>query len=303
MYIYMKDKYAFVLKSIRKDMSLLPKKSYLNGKTYIVSGASRGIGFNIAKKLVEKGANVTIIGKTQNPHPKLEGTIYSALEELQNISNEKSTVLAFPCDIRNPVEIDITINETLKVNGKIDGVVLNASALCLNDTLQQTKKEVDLMSSVNINGTYLFGQKCLQHMYKNKEGHMLMIAPPIDMLYTDDWWTNHMYYSMSKFNMSLMAKFWNKEFLNIGVNTLWPRTTINTAPVKNLLGGEKMISISRTADIMGDAAYHILAADPMKCNGKNFIDDEVLASLDIDVENYRVNPDIKEKDLMPDFFC
>lgn len=303
MYIYMKDKYAFVLKSIRKDMSLLPKKSYLNGKTYIVSGASRGIGFNIAKKLVEKGANVTIIGKTQNPHPKLEGTIYSALEELQNISNEKSTVLAFPCDIRNPVEIDITINETLKVNGKIDGVVLNASALCLNDTLQQTKKEVDLMSSVNINGTYLFGQKCLQHMYKNKEGHMLMIAPPIDMLYTDDWWTNHMYYSMSKFNMSLMAKFWNKEFLNIGVNTLWPRTTINTAPVKNLLGGEKMISISRTADIMGDAAYHILAADPMKCNGKNFIDDEVLASLDIDVENYRVNPDLKEKDLMPDFFC
>ena len=303
MYIYMKDKYAFVLKSIRKDMSLLPKKSYLNGKTYIVSGASRGIGFNIAKKLVEKGANVTIIGKTQNPHPKLEGTIYSALEELQNISNEKSTVLAFPCDIRNPVEIDITINETLKVNGKIDGVVLNASALCLNDTLQQTKKEVDLMSSVNINGTYLFGQKCLQHMYKNKEGHMLMIAPPIDMLYTDDWWTNHMYYSMSKFNMSLMAKFWNKEFLNIGVNTLWPRTTINTAPVKNLLGGEKMISISRTADIMGDAAYHILAADPMKCNGKNFIDDEVLASLDIDVEKYRVNPDLKEKDLMPDFFC
>lgn len=303
MYIYMKDKYAFVLKSIRKDMSLLPKKSYLNGKTYIVSGASRGIGFNIAKKLVEKGANVTIIGKTQNPHPKLEGTIYSALEELQNLSNEKSTVLAFPCDIRNPVEIDITINETLKVNGKIDGVVLNASALCLNDTLQQTKKEVDLMSSVNINGTYLFGQKCLQHMYKNKEGHMLMIAPPIDMLYTDDWWTNHMYYSMSKFNMSLMAKFWNKEFLNIGVNTLWPRTTINTAPVKNLLGGEKMISISRTADIMGDAAYHILSADPMKCNGKNFIDDEVLASLDIDVENYRVNPDIKEKDLMPDFFC
>ena len=303
MYIYMKDKYAFVLKSIRKDMSLLPKKSYLNGKTYIVSGASRGIGFNIAKKLVEKGANVTIIGKTQNPHPKLEGTIYSALEELQNISNEKSTVLAFPCDIRNPVEIDITINETLKVNGKIDGVVLNASALCLNDTLQQTKKEVDLMSSVNINGTYLFGQKCLQHMYRNKEGHMLMIAPPIDMLYTDEWWINHMYYSMSKFNMSLMAKFWNKEFLNIGVNTLWPRTTINTAPVKNLLGGEKMISISRTADIMGDAAYHILAADPMKCNGKNFIDDEVLASLDIDVENYRVNPDLKEKDLMPDFFC
>ena len=132
---------------------------------------------------------------------------------------------------------------------------------------------------------------------------MLMIAPPIDMLYTDDWWTNHIYYSMSKFNMSLMAKFWNKEFSNIGINTLWPRTTINTAPVKNLLGGDEMVNISRTVDIMGDAAYQIFAADPMVCNGKNFIDDEVLASLDMDVEKYRVNPDLKEKELMPDFFC
>ena len=299
----MKSRYAFVLKSIKKDKTLLPKFENLNGKTYIVSGASRGIGFNIAKKLVQNGANVTIIGKTQEPHPKLEGTIYSALEELQNIPNNKSIIQAFPCDIRKPIEIDITINETLKMNGKIDGLILNASALCLNDTLHQTKKEVDLMSSVNINGTYLFGQKCLQHMHKNKEGHMSMIAPPIDMLYTDDWWTNHLYYSMSKFNMSLMAKFWNKEFSNIGVNTLWPRTTINTAPVKNLLGGDEMVNISRTTDIMGDAAYHILAADPMICNGKNFIDDEVLASLDIDVEKYRVNPDLKEKDLMPDFFC
>lgn len=281
----------------------MPKFENLTGKTYIVSGASRGIGFNIAKKLVQNGANVTIIGKTQTPHPKLEGTIYSALEELENISNNKNTVLAFPCDIRKPIEVDITINETLKMNGKIDGVILNASALCLNDTLHQTEKEVELMSNVNINGTYLFGQKCLQHMHKNKEGQMLMIAPPIDMLYTDDWWTNHIYYSMSKFNMSLMAKFWNKEFSNIGVNTLWPRTTINTAPVKNLLGGDEMVNISRTTDIMGDAAYHILAADPMICNGKNFIDDEVLASLDIDVEKYRVNPDLKEKDLMPDFFC
>ena len=299
----MKSRYAFVLKSIKKDKTLLPKFENLNGKTYIVSGASRGIGFNIAKKLVQNGANVTIIGKTQEPHPKLEGTIYSALEELKTISKSKSTVLAFPCDIRKSLEMDITIKETLKITGKIDGVVLNASALCLNNTLQQTQKEVELMSSVNINGTYLFGQKCLQHMHKNKEGHMLMIAPPIDMLYTDDWWVNHFYYSMSKFNMSLMAKFWNKEFSNIGVNTLWPRTTINTAPVKNLLGGDEMVNISRTTDIMGDAAYHILAADPMLCNGKNFIDDEVLVSLDKDVEKYRVNPDLKEKDLMPDFFC
>ena len=103
--------------------------------------------------------------------------------------------------------------------------------------------------------------------------------------------------------MTLMAKYWNKEFPNVGVNTLWPRTTINTAPVKNLLGGEKMMNISRRTDIMGDAAKYILASDIAKCSGKNYIDDEVLASLDIDVEQYRVNEGVKEKDLMPDFFC
>jgi len=132
---------------------------------------------------------------------------------------------------------------------------------------------------------------------------MLIISPPLDMLYNDHWWVNHFYYSMSKFNMSMMAKYWNKEFSNIAVNTLWPRTTINTAPVQNILGGKEMVDISRTTDIMGDAARYILMSDPMKCNGKNFIDDEVLASMNIDVEQYRVNDYIKEKDLMPDFFC
>ena len=173
----------------------------------------------------------------------------------------------------------------------------------MNNTINQTEKEVDLMSSVNINGSYLFGKKCLTHMAKNTSGQMLIIAPPLDMLYTDEWWVNHFYYSMSKFNMSLMAKYWNKEFNHIGVNTLWPRTTINTAPVKNLLGGDAMMNISRKTDIMGDAARHIFSSDPAVCNGKNFIDDEVMVSLDIDVEQYRVNKELNEKELMPDFFC
>lgn len=300
--ISVKNQYAFVLKSIKKDLALMPKTPYLNGKTYIISGASRGIGLNIAEKLVKKGANVTIVGKTSNPHPKLEGTIFTALEKLKKDSTS-GRVMAFACDIRNPKEIDTVIEKTLDINGKIDGVVLNASALCLNNTINQTEKEVKLMSDVNINGTFLFGKKCLEHMHKNDEGHILLIAPPINMLYNDEWWKNHLYYSMSKFNMTLMAKFWNKEFSNIAVNTLWPRTTIDTAPVKNLLGGQDMVNISRRPDIMGDAASYILYSDPYLCNGKNFIDDEVLSSLDIDVEQYRVDPKITEKDLMPDFFC
>ena len=297
-----KKNYAFVLKSIKKDRTLKPITDSLKNKNYIVAGGTRGIGFNIAKKLALYGANVTIIGKTQSKHPKLDGTIYSAAEEITELT-QNSNCMAIPCDIRDPEQMDLVISKTLETYGKIDGVVLNASALCLNNTIKQTQKEVDLMSGVNINGTYLFGQKCLQHMRNNEEGHMVIIAPPLNMLYDDDWWTNHLYYSMSKFNMSIMAKYWNKEFSHIGINTLWPRTTINTAPVQNLLGGDKMVNISRTTDIMGDAARSIFCTDPQICNGKNFIDDEVLTSLDIDVEQYRVNPNIKEKELMPDFFC
>jgi citronellol/citronellal dehydrogenase len=297
-----KNNVAYVLKSIKKDRTLKPAVENLKGRTYIVSGASRGIGYNIAKKLALQGANVTITGKTEVAHPKLEGTIYSAEEKITE-ATQKPNCMAVPCDIRNPNDIDLAVSETLDVYGRIDGVILNASALCLNSTLNQTQKEIDLMTGVNIRGTFTMGQKCLQHIQKSDHGSVLTIAPPIQMLYEDDWWVNHLYYSMSKFNMSLMAKYWNKEFPNVAVNTLWPRTTIATAPVRNLLGGEEMINISRIPDIMGDAATHIIKADPKKCTGKNFIDDEVIASMDEDVEKYRVNNEIKEKELMPDFFC
>ena len=295
----LKQSYAFVLKSIKKDNSLKPIVDSLKGKTYIVSGSTRGVGLNIATKLAGQGANVVITGRTTDPHPKLEGTLTSAKESIIK-STQNENCLALQCDIRKDKDITYAIQRTLYNFGSIDGVVLNASALSLKNTLNQTKKEVDLMSSVNINGTYLFGQAALKQMTK---GHMIIVAPPIDMLYTDDWWVNHMYYSMSKFNMSLMAKFWNKEFPDVSVNTLWPRTTLDTAPVRNILGGDEMVNISRTPDIMGDAAMHIFKTDAMKCNGKHYIDDEVLASLDIDIEQYRINEHIKEKDLMPDFFC
>lgn len=297
-----RSRYGYVLKSIKKDRTLKPILDNLEGQTFVVSGASRGIGFNIAEKLIKSGANVTILGKTTKEHPKLEGTIYSAAECLNNLDSS-GTCLPVPCDIRNPESIDNAVSKTISEFKNIDGVVLNASALCLTDTLSQTDKQTMLMNSVNINGTFMVGQRCLKHIVNSQSGRVLCIAPPIEMLYTDDWWLNHLYYSISKFNMSLMAKFWDKEFPQIGVNTLWPRTTISTAPVKNLLGGDAMVNISRTPDIMGDAANHILHADPKICTGKNFIDDEVLVSLDIDVEQYRVNKDVKEKELMPDFFC
>lgn len=306
-----KQGYAFVLKSIKKDQSLKPVVDTLKDKTYIVSGSTRGVGLNIATKLAEQGANVVITGRTTKAHPKLEGTLTTARDSIIQATQKKNSLsvpcdiragncLALPCDIRKEKDIHYAIQRTLYNFGSIDGVVLNASALSLKKTLDQTKKEIDLMSSVNINGTYLFGQAALRKM---TTGHMIIVAPPIDMLYTDDWWVNHMYYSMSKFNMSLMAKFWNKEFPDVAVNTLWPRTTLDTAPVRNILGGQEMVNISRKPDIMGEAAMRIFKTDPSKCQGKQYIDDEVLASLDMDVEQYRINKSVKEKELMPDFFC
>lgn len=298
-----KQNYTYVLKSIKKDKTLEPLYTDLKNKTFIVAGGSRGVGFEIAKNLAVNGANVTIVGKTISKHPKLDKTIFSAAEEICDIT-KRPNCMAVQCDIRDSKQIDFAISETIDVYGKgLYGAVLNASALCLNRTLEQTEKEVELMSAININGTYLFGQKCLQQMINNKRGHLLLIAPPLNMLYTDEWWVNHIYYSMSKFNMTLMAKFWGKEFPNIGVNTLWPRTTLDTAPVRNILGGEEMVKHSRSPRIMGDSGGIILKSDPLICTGNNYIDDEVLSSQNVDIEQYRITKEMNEKDLMPDFFC
>lgn len=300
----LKTGYGFVLKSIRKDVSLVPVKPNLQHQTFVISGATRGIGLAIGKSLSKLGANVAVLGRTKDPHPKLEGTLDSACEEIQKQNTfKKDTVMSFQCDVRDYNQVNEAVNSVAKRFGNINGVVLNASALCLNATLSQTQKEVNLMSQVNINGSFFMGQACLRHISKTRNGNVLVIAPPLSMLDESLWWSPHLYYSMSKFNMTLMAKSWANEFPGIGVNTLWPRTTIDTAPVRNILGGGPMVNISRKATIMGEAAKHIFLADPNVCTGKNFIDDEVCVSRDVDVEQFRVNPDVKEKDLMPDFFC
>lgn len=290
------------MKFVKKHDNLTNKVNLID-KTFVISGGTRGIGLSIAKKLASVGANVTLLGKTKNPHKKLEGTIDTAVEDIVKIHNDKNKVLGMVCDIRNESDIDNSIDQTLSKFKKIDGVILNASALCLSPTLHATEKEVNLMTDVNIKGTFNVGKKCLKWIKKSKHPHVLTISPPLDMINHEYWWTNHLYYSMSKYNMSIMAKMWHYEFPNVAVNTLWPRTTINTAPVRNILGGDDMINISRDVSIMGDAAYHILSTKPPSCSGNNFIDDEVILSCGGDVEKYKVNNNIHEKDLMPDFFC
>ena len=331
----LKQTYGFVLKNIKKNTKLVETSKSIKGKTFVIAGGTRGIGFHIGKALVEKGANVAILGKTKEPHPKLENTIDTAVEKLISYSKSeykvskkyesvdfnsmpftkttkeyiktkesKKKVMGVICDVRDKESIDNGRDKILDYFGNIDGLIINASALCLNSTLKQTQKEIDLMNGVNIKGSFNVGQSYLEIIKKTStHPHVLVISPPMEMLYNSDWWLHHFYYSMSKFNMSLMAKFWNEEFPNVAFNTLWPRTTIDTAPVRNLLGGDYMVNISRKPEIMGTAASIILSSDPKEVNGHNFIDDEVCVSADIDVEQFRINPEIKEKDLMPDFFC
>lgn len=334
----LKQAYGFVLKNIKKNTKLTESSKCIKGKTFVIAGGTRGIGFHIGKSLVEKGANVAILGKTKEPHPKLENTIDSAVEKLLsytptsfkaskryetsnvNTSTEgmvyhtatkellhhesKKNVIGVICDVRDKDSIDRGRNLIIDHFGNIDGLIINASALCLNNTLKQTQKEIDLMNGVNIKGSFNVGQSYLEIISRSStHPHVLVISPPLEMLYNNDWWIHHFYYSMSKFNMTLMAKFWNEEFPRVSFNTLWPRTTIDTAPVRNLLGGDAMVNISRKPEIMGTAASIILSSDPKEVNGHNFIDDEVCVSADIDVEQFRINPEIKEKDLMPDFFC
>ena len=330
-----KQAYGFVLKNIKKNKKLVESSKSIKGKTFVIAGGTRGIGFHIGKALVEKGANVAILGKTKEPHPKLENTVDSAVEKLISYSKPehqvskkyespdykvmpftkvtkeyietqqpKKKVMGVICDVRDKESIDKGRDQILNYYGNIDGLIINASALCLNSTLKQTQKEIDLMNGVNIKGSFNVGQSYLEIIKQTStHPHVLVISPPMDMLYNSDWWLHHFYYSMSKFNMSLMAKFWNEEFPNVAFNTLWPRTTIDTAPVRNLLGGDYMVNISRKPEIMGTAASIILSSNPKEINGNNFIDDEVCVSADIDVEQFRINPEIKEKDLMPDFFC
>lgn len=296
--------YGYVLQNVKKNRALVEKVKPLNDHVFVIAGGTRGIGWNIGKHLMEKGAHVALLGKTTKMHDKLENTIYTAAQKLKDTCTTEAKAIGIECDVRIPESIIESRTQVIERFGNVDGVIINASALCLNNTLNQSQKEINLMTDVNIKGSFNVGKTYLSHLqHHSRHPHLLVIAPPLTMINNPDWWTHHFYYSMSKYNMSLMAKFWNTEFPNVGVNTLWPRTTIDTAPVRNLLGGPDMVNISRTPDIMGTAASIILSSCPELVNGYNFIDDEVCLSADVEVEQFRVNPEINEKILMPDFFC
>ncbi|NEV80294.1 NAD(P)-dependent oxidoreductase [Rhodopseudomonas sp. BR0C11] len=269
----------------------------LQGKTLFITGASRGIGLAIALRAARDGANVAIAAKTTEPHPKLKGTIYTAAEEIVAAGGK---ALPLVCDIRDEAQVVDAIGKTVAEFGGIDVCVNNASAISLTNSQATDMKRYDLMMGINTRGTFMVSKYCIPHLKKAANPHILMLSPPLDM--KAKWFAASTAYTMAKFGMSMVALGLSGELKHAGVavNALWPRTTIATAAVGNLLGGDAMIRASRTPEIMGDAAHAILTKPSREFTGQFCIDDSVLYEAGVrDFEPYRVDPSVP---LMSDFF-
>ena len=269
----------------------------LEGKTLFITGASRGIGKAIGLRAARDGANVTIAAKTAEPHPRLPGTIYTAAEEIEKAGGK---ALPMMVDIRDEEAVKAAVEATAERFGGIDICINNASAISLTGTLETDMKRYDLMHQINARGTYMVSKYSLPHLMKAANPHILSLSPPLDM--APRWFAPHGAYTMAKFGMSLCVLGMAEEFRERGVavNALWPRTTIATAAVQNLLGGERMARMSRTPDIIADAAHVILTKTAREFTGNFCIDDTLLAEHGVtDFDRYRVDPSV---DLQVDFF-
>ena len=268
-------------------------------KTVFITGATRGIGKAIGLRLAKEGANIVIAAKSVEENPKLGGTIFTAAKEMEDAGGK---ALAVQCDIRMEDMIQNAVSKAVETFGGIDILINNASAIYLTNTEQTEPKRFDLMHDINVRGTYFVTKFCIEHLKKAENPHILTLSPPINM--NSKWFANHLAYTLAKYNMSMMALGWAAELkkYKIASNALWPKTTIDTAAVRNLLGGEVLAKMSRTPAILADAAYFILSKPSGECTGNCFIDEDVLAREGItDLEKYSVVQGAKlYKDLFVD---
>ena len=269
----------------------------LRGRTLFITGASRGIGKAIGLAAAREGANVVIGAKTLTPHPTLPGTIHTAAEEIEAAGGQ---ALACRVDVRHEDQVEKAVAQAVERFGGIDILVNNASAISLTGTVATEMRRYDLMHGVNTRGTFLCSKVCIPHLARSDNPHILNISPPLNM--EARWFAPHVAYTMAKFGMSMCVLGMAEELKpkGIAVNALWPRTTIATAAVRNLLGGEDMVRASRKPEIMGAAAHAILTQPSRECTGNFFIDEAVLkAEGKTDFSGYAVEPNLE---LMPDFF-
>ena len=271
----------------------------MNKKTAFISGASRGIGKAIALRLAKEGYNITVAAKTAEPHPKLEGTIYTAAEEIEKAG---SKALPIVVDIRDDENVQEAVDKTVAAFGGIDILVNNASAISLTSIEKTEMKRYDLMNDINVRGTYMVSKACIPHLKNGTNPHILTLSPPLNL--HPKWFGTHLAYTMSKYGMSMTVIGQAEELKKYGIasNALWPQTAIATAAVRNILGGEQLVQMSRTTKIVSDAAFEILNMDSTKATGNFFIDEEVLKETGItDFNQYAINPDTKQmKDIFLD---
>jgi citronellol/citronellal dehydrogenase len=269
----------------------------LQGKTLFITGGSRGIGLAIALRAARDGANVAIAAKTTEPHPKLPGTIHSAAAEIEAAGGR---ALALACDIRDEAQVEAAVAKTVEAFGGIDICINNASAIQLTGTLETEMKRYDLMQQVNARGTFLVSKLCIAHLRKAANPHILTLSPPLDM--QPKWFSGHVAYSMAKFGMSMCTLGMSAELapLGIAVNSLWPLTAIDTAAVRNLLGGAAVAAMCRSPAIVADAAWAILNRPSRETTGNFFIDEEVLR--DEGVSDFSAYAPGADGPLVADFF-
>ena len=267
----------------------------LRGKTLFITGGSRGIGLAIALKAAADGANIAIAAKTVEPHPRLEGTIHSAAEAIEKAGG---CALPLAVDVREETAVKTAIDNTAAHFGGIDIVVNNASAIQLTSVAETDMRRFDLMHQINTRGTFMVSKYATPHLLKAAQPHILMLSPPLDM--AERWFAPHTAYTMAKFGMSLVVLGLAGELRGeVAVNALWPRTTIATAAIKNLLGGDAMMRRSRKPEILAEAAWRVFQK-PKSFSGNFLIDDTFLADEGIaDFDQYRVDP---SQPLQVDFF-
>jgi citronellol/citronellal dehydrogenase len=244
----------------------------LSGKTMFISGASRGIGLAIAKRAAADGANIALIAKTAEPHPKLPGTVYTAAEELEEAGGQALPIVG---DIRDGDSVADAVAKTVEKFGGIDMCVNNASAINLGSITEVSLKRFDLMNDIQVRGTYAVSQACIPHMQGGENPHILTLSPPLRL---ESKWLKPTAYMMAKYGMTLCALGIAEELRDAGIasNTLWPRTIVATAAVQNLLGGEEAMAQARKPEVYADAAYAVLTKPAREFTGNTLLCEDVL---------------------------
>jgi citronellol/citronellal dehydrogenase len=265
-----------------------PSSHTLTDRTLVISGASRGIGLAIALGAASRGANIVLLAKTAQPHPKLPGTVHTAVEEIEAAGGKGVAVVG---DVRNEDDVQRTIDTAVERFGGVDICVNNASAISTEPTEKLAAKKFDLMMDINVRGTFLLTKAALPHLKASSDAHVLTLAPPLNM--NPHWLGAHPSYTLSKYGMTLLSLGWAHEFrqerdgAGIGFACLWPETYIATSAVANLADGDALAARSRDPRIMGDAAVEIFSRPAAEVNGKCYIDSQVLAEAGVsDLSGY-----------------